>query len=183
MRTLPIMFLLALTTIPACVKEGGDGTKTENHIVVGDNMPGFEIENTLMGSWNGLKSPDDFIGRKTLLVFYTTTCGDCRREMPFAEYAFRELTDEGLTVIPIGRGETPETVDAYWTDMNFRMNRYFDTDRAVFNLFANRGVPRIYLVDETGKVVWMAVEKLGYGEFTGTKGDKFITLIKNQLKL
>ena len=146
-------------------------------------MPEFEIENTVAGGWNGIKSRDDFIGKKSLLLFFTTTCPHCRREMPFVEYAWSELSHKGLTVFPIGRGETLETILAYWNDLNLHLPHYLDTDRAVFDLFANQTVPRFYLVDEDAKVVWMKVGELAPGDFTIEKGDQFIEIIKQKLNL
>lgn len=179
-----ILFTLLLPALLwSCIGDNEEVTETKNYVVVGDRVPDFEIENTLMVGWNGLKSPDDFTGKKTLLVFYVTTCGDCRRELPYIEHAFRELGAGGLTVIPISRGETYEKVQAYWTEAGFIMPRFFDPDRAVFNLFANQTVPRIYLVDEDAKVVWMCVEDLNRGAFTEEKGGQFNDFIREKLNL
>lgn len=183
MKTLWLFLLLSLTALSACISDDIKVVETENYVVVGDELPAFEIENTIAGGWNGLKSPDEFLGKKTLLVLFASYCGDCQRELPYVNYAWAELSDEGLNVVPISRQEDPETVRTYWDESGFGMPLYHDGDRSVFNLFANQTIPRLYLIGEDAKVVWMCIEDLGYGEFSETKGDEFNDLIKNKLNL
>ncbi len=183
MKKLLLPLLLSAPLLGSCIGEEEGGIKTENYIRVGDPVPAFTIENSFGAGWNDLTSPEDFAGRKTLLVFFVTACPDCRRELPYVEYAFTRLQDEGLTVVPVGRSETHAAIDAYWAETGFTMPRYLDASRAVFSLFANQTVPRIYLVNEHGAVVWMCVEDLKMGAFTEDRGDRFNALVRQKLSL
>lgn len=173
MRTL-IFLIFPLLALSSCISDD-DNVETINHVVVGNNVPEFETTE--------LKSPDDFLGRKTLLVLFTTTCDDCRRDMPFAEYAYSRLKSEGLNVVTIGRDETTQTIKDYWNELGLSMPFLPDTNRAIFNLFANQTVPRFYLVDESGTIVWICENDLGYGAYTQQKGDRFCSLIKEKLSI
>lgn len=178
MKRLLFFLILPVSIFYSCIKDD-TGNKTEYYILAGDNVPAFEMTN----GENTLKSPDDFLGKKTLLVFFTTTCSDCRRDMPFAEYAHLQLEPQGLNVITIGRGETGQTINNYWSQLDLSMPYFPDTNRAIFELFANRTIPRFYLIDEQGVVIWMCANDLGYGTFTKGKGDSFNILIKEKLRL
>lgn len=182
MRTLLFVILVAVSLF-SCVREDGGEDETINYINVGDEVPQFVVMDNSTVSVD-FSSPADFLEKNTLLAFFTTACPHCRREMPFVEYAYRQLSEDGLTVIPIGRGETYSTMIKYWEDLNLSIPRWFiDPDRAAFDKFANQTVPRFYLVGEDAKVVWMKVGELAPGDFTEEKGNKFIELIKQKLNL
>ena len=169
------LILITASALLSCIGDGDSPTGGGSHVGVGDRVPAFELP--------GITSPDDFVGRKTLLVFFVTTCSDCRRELPFVDYAHRNI--DALTVRAIGRGESQANVTAFWNELGLdhSISPAIDPDKRVYNLFAEHTVPRLYLVDELGTVVWTAVENLGYGEFTPAKGEAFNTLIKNNLNL
>lgn len=176
--------IMAAALLCSCIGEKNGPSPGDGSIIkTGDAVPHFDLPGIATGE--GIVSPDDFMGEKTLLVFFITDCKDCRREMPFVDYAYRRLSANGLKVKAIGRSETTERVAAFWADLGLdpAMPHYLDPAREVYALFAEHTVPRIYLVDETGTVVWMAVEDLGYGDFDAAKGDEFNTLITNKLNL
>lgn len=181
-----LFMLFPVLSMTACVS-GDDDVETENYVVVGDKVPEFRIEDYLLSfpASNGFDSPEGFIGRKSLFVFMNTKCGDCKREMPYVHRAWEELGgDNGLQVVPAGRRETYDAMVAYWDEHAYGgMPLYVDEKGEAFAKFANQTIPRIYLVDAEGKVVWMAVEKLGYGNYTEANGDKFVKLIKEKLNL
>ncbi|MDR2920871.1 MAG: TlpA family protein disulfide reductase [Tannerella sp.] len=176
MKRLLLFFILPVSIFYSCIKDDKD-IETENYILAEDSVPVFEISD----GENSLKSPGDFLGKKTLLVFFTTTCSDCRRDIPFAEYAHLQLETQGLNVITIGRGETRQTINDYWSELDLSMPYFSDINREVFDLFANQTIPRFYLIDEKGVVKWMCVNDLGYGTFSKEKGDLFNILIKEKL--
>jgi thiol-disulfide isomerase/thioredoxin len=152
---------MAALALAACGERGTD-PEQGSLVKTGDAVPSFTI--------GDFRSPDDFEGKRSLLVFFNTWCPDCRRELPFIEYAW----EHDIPVVAIGRGESMTDIDKYWNEHGFTMPRYSDPSTAVYGLFAEHTVPRVYLVDETATVVWMAVEDLGYGEFTTQKGEQFI---------
>lgn len=132
-------------------------------VEVGSTVPTFTVNNS--GGAAVTFTPADFIGRKSLIVFFTTVCPDCQRELPKVQAAWEVLEAEGLQLITIGRDQLPTDVQAYWNSTAngkpvFDMPWYVDPGRNAFNKFAVKTIPRLYLVDETGKVVWIAVENL-----------------------
>ena len=175
--------LLLLTIFLASCVSGGGGDKPDetDRIGIGDRVPEFVLED---GSSGGeFRSPDDFLGNKTLLMFFTTWCPYCQREMPFVDNAYRKLTEAGLSVVVINREEARWKVEEYWSDNGYVMPWWLDPDKGIFDLFAISGVPRFYLVDEQGIIVWFRVGRIGTGDFTEEGGNQFNTLIREFLKI
>jgi len=170
--------LLILTIFLASCVSGGGEKPPETPI---DRVPEFMLE---YGSSSGeFRSPDDFLGNKTLLMFFTIQCPHCRRELPFVDYAYRELSGAGLSVVVVNREGLRETTEEYWSDNGLVTPWWLDPDRAVFDLFATAGVPRFYLIDEEGVAVWERVGRIGSGDFTEEGGNLFNALITEKLEL
>ncbi|MDF9830390.1 TlpA disulfide reductase family protein [Parabacteroides sp. PF5-6] len=141
----------------SCVKEESEDTPDEviNYVEVGDVLPDFSVTDG-MGT---TLTDEDFKGKKSYLVFFVTTCGDCKRELPRIEQLWRQLKDEpDYQVVAIARKQGKDETDAYWNASAFTIPKYLDPDRTVYAKFANSMVPRIYLVDRQGVVQWMGIE-------------------------
>lgn len=151
----------------ACIN-GGNDNGVKNHVVKGDPVPSFTVTAS-----DGVDRVDfaraDFMGKRSVIVFFNTQCPDCQREMPKVYAAWLEFADDpDFLMVPISRGETAEAVAAYWssetdTKPSFEPMPFFlDTDRSAFEKFANLYVPRLYLVGTDGKIAYMAVETFGF---------------------
>lgn len=164
MKHIPTLFksTLLLCTLccwlQSCIREDSDGPdKIINHINTGDKVPAFTVND---GSGNDFQSAG-FQDKKSLLVLFSTTCGDCKRELPKAEAVWQALQSDPLyQVITIARQQGKEETDKYWKDKGFTMPKYLDPERFIFNLFANSTIPRFYIVDSQGIVQWMGVEDI-----------------------
>lgn len=171
-RLMRIITLLLAVVLAGCVKEGGSDAKEK--IRIGDEVPVFTVDNWLTGDDFRQYSSTELVGvgstkMPTLIVFFNSTCPDCQREMPKIQQVYDALPDyPDFRLVTIGRDETPASVEGYWNSVDgskgkgtqFTMPWYVDPDREVYNMFADTYIPRLYLVDTNGKVVWKAVEKL-----------------------
>jgi len=141
----------------SCIKEESEDTGDEviNYVQVGDVLPTFSVSD---GAGNILTN-EDFKGKKSYLVFFVTTCKDCARELPRVEQIWRQVKDDpDYQIVAIARKQGKEETDTYWNNNNYTMPKYLDTDRKVYEMFANITVPRIYLIDREGIVQWMGIE-------------------------
>lgn len=181
MKTVGLVFFIQAIFLTACVGDSNSPVG-ESYVNVGDMVPDFAVAaaNDLNGG-EGFESPGFFIENQSLLVFFVTWCPDCWRELPFVQYANEKIPQ--LNVAAINWGEPKGTVVDYLAENEFTMPAYLDPGGSIFKLFASKTIPRIYLIDEEGKVVWMAIENLHYGNFTEAKGDQFNELIKSKLNL
>ncbi len=153
--------VLSLLALSACIKEElPDEPGVVNYVTVGDEVPSFTVSDGAGGTFTSAS----FTGKRSLLVFFHTGCGDCQRELPKVNALWKTLQgEEGYQVIAIAREEKLSSVAVYWNSSKnkFTMPFYLDTDRSVFSLFANSMIPRLYIIDSYGIVQWMAIETLG----------------------
>lgn len=150
------MVFSALLFMCSCIKDDVD--EVENYVTVGMEVPVFTVDD----GEGSVFSSEMFKGKQTLLVFFNTVCGDCAREIPKAEAVWQALKEDAdYSVVAIGRKENKESMAAYWKDMDLTMPKYQDPDRSVFDMFANSTIPRFYIINDKGVVVWMGIENLG----------------------
>lgn len=145
----------------SCISGDENDDNDSNIINVGDTAPSF----TLADNGNtGVEfvSPGDFEGKTSLLVFFNTGCGDCKREMPKVFAVWQDVKGEpGVQVITIAREESATDVSTYWQNNGYgEMPWYSDPDRSVFSKFATQSVPRLYIIGPDAQVKRMWVEYL-----------------------
>ena len=137
MKTIFVTLLAFTLLLLSCIKD--EKEDVINYIEENDKLPEFTVKSP---TGEELHS-DDLSGNTTLLVFFVTTCGDCKRELPKIDSVWNEMKDHPtFRLVTISRGETTEVVNAF------------------FSLFANSTIPRVYLVNRENIVTWMAVEQM-----------------------
>ena len=149
-------FILTSIFLSSCVTDGGeDINEVINYIKVGDKLPedwGYNEFNT-----------NDFTGKHSLLVLFTTTCPDCLDILPEIEKVWLQLKDNpGYKVIAVARGQKIDPDNGFWEagKKRYTIPVINDEGKNIFNLFANRMIPRIYLINPEGVVTHMWIEKL-----------------------
>lgn len=128
---------------------------SEGSIVkVGDPLPSFRV---VLNDSTAV-SAADFTGRGGLICFFNTGCTDCRMEFPALQGAYeryREMyaddADRPIFLL-VARAQTDPDIAAYWSMQGFTMPYAPQTDRAVFELFADSGIPRIYIIGRDGRI-------------------------------
>lgn len=161
--------------LSACIKEGTQPEEYRSLVAVGDAIPSFTVSDGV-----NTFSSDNFTGKKSLLVFFHTSCGDCREALPKIEEAWEMLKSEpDVQVIAIARGEELEDVRKFWNggvdkDIILTIPFYLDPDKSVYARFATGIIPRVYAIDPQGKITWMAIETINESV------EEIVNLVKNQ---
>lgn len=150
-RLIPFLCFALPALCPSCITEenspvsGQEGTR----ITVGDSLPDFSVQ-TADGHW---VSKDSLLGCCSMVVFFHTGCGDCRKELPRIDSVYRHFTGkEDFRLICIAREENAESITRFWTEKNLAMPYSPQSDRSVYQLFAHTGIPRIYISSPDGIV-------------------------------
>lgn len=140
---LSLLILLCATLCVACFHEDADDYDV---VHVGDPVPHFVV--TLTDGTTYDSSLRD--GRGATIIFFSTTCSDCQRELPLLDARYRQGDYADQHVLCISREESPEAVATFWHDHDLTLPVAPQTDRRIYNLFATMGVPRIYTVNAQG---------------------------------
>lgn len=155
MRIQIILFPVFIFFLSACIKE--DTEPSFSKIETGSKLPYF----TLTDSVGNQLSSDKFRGNIVLIIFFSTTCKDCQRDLPVIESVWKNLrTEDRFLLLPIARKQTAEEVKSYWEVQCFSMPYYLDSSGEIYSLFATKTIPRFYLANQEGIVTWQEAEVL-----------------------
>ncbi|AOT10007.1 TlpA family protein disulfide reductase [Pseudoalteromonas luteoviolacea] len=92
------------------------------------------------------------IKSKKLVIFFATWCSDSLRM--FEQLKASPLaTDNTVTIIAIGRDETNASLTQFAEDYHVTFPLVSDEQRIIYSQYANKGVPRLILLDENNRVV------------------------------
>jgi len=114
----------------------------------------------------------DLIGKKVILVdFWTYSCINCQRTLPYLTSWYEKYKDQGLEIIGV---HTPEfEFEKKIENVQWAIDKYgikypvaLDNDYGTWNAYANRYWPRKYLIDIDGYVVY---DHIGEGAYDATE--------------
>jgi thiol-disulfide isomerase/thioredoxin len=116
-------------------------------------------------------TPENLRGRVVLVDFWTYTCVNWLRTLPYLRAWAAKYQDDGLTVIGV---HTPEfgfegnidNVVAQSRNLGVEYPVALDSDYAVWGAFANHYWPALYIADEEGRIRF---HHFGEGEYPMTE--------------
>ena len=131
-RVIITAMLLALMICTSCINDDYDSYPPQYEEVLdqGDPLPTFDI---IMNDGRKITNKD-FTDKVSLIVFFNTSCSDCRKELPVIQ-RFYEMS-----------------VNKYWESEGLTLPFSPQADRTVYNMFALTLIPRIYVIDKAANV-------------------------------
>lgn len=129
---------------------------TQHYDVVkkGQPVPEFKI------AQNGQSfNISEYKGNVVLINFFATWCGPCLKELPFLQKdVWEKYKDKSnFQMLAVGRGHSYAEVPAFRESRNFGFPMYGDEDKNIYNKFATGFIPRNYVVDKNGQIVYASV--------------------------
>jgi peroxiredoxin len=153
-RILPILTLLALVAIVACGKKSDEPTPEETNLVtVGQAAPDFTVA-TLDGGTFNLSAQR---GRVVLVNWFATWCPPCIEEMPYLEKeVWKPFKRDDFAMVSVAREETLQVVAPFVEKHGLSWPVALDPDRLAYGKYAEAFIPRNYVIDRAGKVVYQS---------------------------
>jgi peroxiredoxin len=134
---------------------------TEQHIktckvLVGDQFPKLELADVSGQSQNLA----DLLGEKlTVVVFCNSNLPTSLEELADLEKRYvREFGEQGLNVIGVNVNDKPEVAKELSEQSGAKFPELSDTAGQAFASVATAKLPRTYLLDASGKILWFDIE-------------------------
>lgn len=142
--------LLSLFTLCALVTKAQDDSS--DIVKVGQKMPSFSIISDNGKTFNS----EELKGKVVLITFFATWCPPCQKELPEIEkYIWQKYkNNKNFRLLVIGREHNEEELTKYNEKKGFTFPLYPDKNRRIFGAFAQNLIPRNYLINEEGEVVY-----------------------------
>lgn len=147
------LLLLCLVSL-SCVED--ESMEGQEFRTVGDVLPEFSVV-TLSGE---TVTSESLCERPCVLVFFHTGCGDCRRELPIINELYQKYSAD-VNFLCFSREQDAASVSSYWEQEGFTLPVAPQEDRSIYNLFAERGIPRVYVCEKGGRISAKFTERVG----------------------
>jgi thiol-disulfide isomerase/thioredoxin len=115
------------------------------HNEVGRQAPDFALQ----GAYGGEYRLDSFRGKPVLLVFWATSCGICRHELPILEGLRSEAARNGVEIACVNVGDLEGAREVM---RPLHLLNLVDADGGAARSYGVSGVPKLVLIGADGKI-------------------------------
>ena len=132
----------------------------------GTTLPEFALKSSVYGD----VATKDLKGKVVLVNLFATWCGPCQLELAEVEKTLwpKYKDNKDFVLLVVGREHTEQQLKKYNERKKFTFPLYPDEKREVYSLFASQYIPRAYLFDREGKLIYSS---------TGFKKEEFKLLM------
>ena len=143
------MFCLAVTLFAQDQKPQREDLK------LGSAMPEINIKSEV----NGNITPADLKGKVVLINLFATWCPPCQKELAEVKATLwpKYKNNKNFKMLVIGREHTDADLTKYNEKKGFEFPLYPDPKREIFSKFADQTIPRSYLYNKEGKLIWSVI--------------------------
>ena len=150
--TLALALLLAgLTCLPAATHGPGDGFSVTYKSPAAPQL----LLKSLDGGEYDLSTAK---GRVVVVNFWATWCPPCIEELPTMQKLWEETRDQGLDVLAVNVGEPADRIQQFLNEFEPELTFpiLLDPDGEAFQAWGVRGLPKTYVVNKRGQVIYEA---------------------------
>jgi thiol-disulfide isomerase/thioredoxin len=121
----------------------------------GKQVPSFSV--TSIDNPGETYTDKTMLGKIYLIEFWTTTCGHCKREMPFLHDAYEKYKNKGFEILSLSLDRSPvEVIEYRKGEWKMSWHHAFlegEFDHEIAKKFGVRGTPTPILIDSEGKII------------------------------
>jgi len=123
-------------------------------LVKDQSVPSFKFEI----SKGKVVSIEDYKGKIVLINFFATWCAPCRKELPLVQEQIwnKHKDNPKFAMLTFGREQSWDEVLKFGKDQKLSFPLLPDLKRKVYGLFASESIPRSFLIDENGKIIFLS---------------------------
>lgn len=99
----------------------------------------------------GLTNLQESEGHWTLVIFWATWCGPCKRELPYVQQWWDELGPKGLRVIAVATDQNPAVVRPFLEENDYSFPVLMGGQREM-GQWGVAGIPAGFLIDPDGRI-------------------------------
>lgn len=136
--------------------------------------PGQQVPEFSFKDYDGKTvSISDCKGKTVMIMFFATWCPPCRKELPHVQTEIYDKYKDNpkFKLLVFGREHSEEDLAKFKKEQKFTMPILSDKDRSIYSKFAEKYIPRNFLIDTNGKVIFKSV---GFEEKDFSKLKSFI---------
>lgn len=125
------------------------------NLEVGSTAPSLDVKKWINGEATTIKP-----GQTYIVEFWATWCGPCKKSIPHLNELHQKFASKGLTIIGMS-DETVDTVSSFVSAKGDQMSYLIgvDRDKATYRAWMDaagqKGIPCAFVVDKTGKIVFI----------------------------
>lgn len=160
-RRLALVICLLALPIAACTG-GDDGTPVGEPVAVDGRLPAIRGPELPEGEF----TPSEYEGRVTVVNFWATWCGPCRREQPALQELWEDYRDRGVMMVGVNQRENAAAATAWLERYDVSYPSVLDPDGEAAASFGFTGLPSTYVADAAGNLRYAFFGEISVGELT-----------------
>lgn len=145
------VILLGALCVAGCAPEATNWVRVEPSVAA----PDFTLTQLQTGQPVRLS---ELRGRIVLMELWATWCGPCRFSTPSMDAIYRRYRERGVVALLVNEGEPAETVRK-WVGRRFAAPVLLDLEGRVGRLYGVQGIPRLFVIDQQGRILY---DRSGY---------------------
>lgn len=140
-----LLILIVAVVLTACRHDDDDAVENDAALKAGDKVPAF----TLTAQDGSTITAASLRGQAYIINFFDTSCPDCRQELQVLQQ-LHEKWGDALPLLNVPRSQSTADITAYWNATQLTMPFYTPKEPGLYYRFAQKRIPRTFVVDENG---------------------------------